>query len=204
MTAKSNTDETRARTAPIRHQIANLVPFMTREEIASHVDRLCSRVMAKSNDGKGPEVVIPIMNGAALLAADVMKNLWHRGCDPELMPMKISRHGSAELYQPFCTAGKHVLIVDVICDSGETLKRAVNLVINWHCASVSVITLFYENACMEGQYFQNKCRWFGFGRRVSGNHWLFGYGLDISEHGRGLPDVYAVSVEEAKANGWQD
>ena len=80
--------------------------------------------------------------------------------------------------------GKHVLIIEEIIDSGRTLKFLFDRLKQSGPASVEIVTLL-DKASKRVVDVQAKY----VGRPID-DQFLVGYGLDLEERCRNLPDVY--------------
>lgn len=85
-------------------------------------------------------------------------------------------------------AGKHVLLVEDIIDSGYTIKTVLELLASRHPASLKVCTLLDK---AERREVQVPIDYVGF---EIPDHFVFGYGLDLDEYYRGLPFIASVDT----------
>ncbi|MDV0443222.1 hypoxanthine phosphoribosyltransferase [Methanorbis rubei] len=83
-------------------------------------------------------------------------------------------------------AGKHVIIVEDVIDTGRTLSHVKQLILSRHPASLAVCSLLDKHECrvvpFEGDYI-------GF---TIGDDFVVGYGLDWDQKYRNLPYVGIV------------
>ncbi len=92
------------------------------------------------------------------------------------------------LYQPECAfAGRAVVLVEDIIDSGTTLRALMPLLRDRGPASLEVCALLHKKLVN----LETEPRWIGF---EAPKEFLVGYGLDYGEHFRHLP--YIGSLEE--------
>ena len=87
-------------------------------------------------------------------------------------------------------AGKHVLIVEDIIDSGHTLASVVELLNTRDPASLYICTLLDK---YERREVEVPIRYTGF--RIE-NKFVFGYGLDMDEYYRNLPFIGTVNLKK--------
>ena len=80
-------------------------------------------------------------------------------------------------------AGKNILIVEDILDTGKTLKNVKEMLENREAKSVKIVTLLDKE---EGRVFEMHADYVGFKIR---NEFVIGYGLDFNERYRQLPYV---------------
>jgi hypoxanthine phosphoribosyltransferase len=90
-------------------------------------------------------------------------------------------------------AGKHVLIVEDIIDSGNTLASVIELLQTRHPASLEVCTLLNKSLRREVDIPIKYC-----GFEIP-DKFVFGYGLDMDEYYRNLPFIGVVDLEKYEA-----
>ena len=83
--------------------------------------------------------------------------------------------------------GRHIIIVEDIVETGNSIAHMVHDLAQYEPASVEVCTLFYKPACYCGKY-PIKYR-----AMEIGNEFIVGYGLDYNQLGRSLKDIYVVT-----------
>ncbi len=87
-------------------------------------------------------------------------------------------------------SGRHVLIVEDIIDSGNTLSSVIELLQTRHPASLEVCTLLNK---AERREVDVPIRYCGF---EIPDKFVFGYGLDMDEYFRNLPFIGVVDLEK--------
>lgn len=90
--------------------------------------------------------------------------------------------------------GKHVLIVEDIIDSGNTLASVIELLQTRHPASLEVCTLLNKASRREVDIPIKYC-----GFEIP-DKFVFGYGLDMDEYYRNLPFIGVVDLDKFEAN----
>lgn len=137
--------------------------------------------------GKKPLLVV-LLKGSVLFAADLMRSLV---IDCEVDFMKVSSYsgtqstGVINVVSDLNTdiAGRHVIIVEDIIDTGSTLHKLKGLLAGRHPASLKICTLLDKpsgrKAEMYGDYIGG----------TVGNEFIVGYGLDLDEKYRNLPYI---------------
>jgi len=90
-------------------------------------------------------------------------------------------------------AGKHVLIVEDIIDSGNTLSSVIELLRTRNPASLEICTLLNKFSRREVDVPIKYC---GFDIP---DKFVFGYGLDMDEYYRNLPFIGIVDLEKYEA-----
>lgn len=88
---------------------------------------------------------------------------------------------------------KHVLIVEDIIDSGNTLNSVVEMLLTRNPASLNIVTLLNKFSRREVDVPIKYC---GFDIP---NKFVFGYGLDMDEYYRNLPFIGVVDLEKYEA-----
>lgn len=162
---------------------------MTAKEIGGIVADMGQQL---SNDfrGKNP-LIIGILNGAFVFAADLVREI------PEQYEMSFVKFSS---YKDLAStgdvnnliglnediAGRHILIVEDIIDTGNTLERFLKDLQNHNPASVSIATLL-----MKPDVFCDRFHVHYVGLSIP-NRFVVGYGLDYNGLGRGLPGIYQL------------
>ena len=83
--------------------------------------------------------------------------------------------------------GRHVIIVEDIVDTGESIHHMVELLKAKRPASVAVCTLFFKPASY------SRTEEIKYRAMEIGNEFIVGYGLDYDQVGRSLKDIYVVT-----------
>ena len=89
-------------------------------------------------------------------------------------------------YEEVNVDGRHVLLVDDICDTGLTLLKLHKVFLTEGAKSVSSAVLIHRDV-EESKY---EPTWGAF--MYSGTDWFVGYGLDDEGRSRTLPEVYVI------------
>lgn len=87
-------------------------------------------------------------------------------------------------------ANQHVLIVEDIIDSGNTLRSVVELLRTRHPASLEICTLLNKSSRREVEVPIKYC-----GFEIP-DKFVFGYGLDMDEYYRNLPFIGVVDLDK--------
>ena len=85
--------------------------------------------------------------------------------------------------------GRHIIIVEDIVDTGNSIAHMIEELRQRNPASVEVCTLFFKPAAYKRPY-PVKYR-----AMDIGNEFIVGYGLDYNQLGRNLKDIYVVTNE---------
>jgi hypoxanthine phosphoribosyltransferase len=134
-------------------------------------------------------IIITLLDGAIVFTADLIRNLaiplrldclrvssYGDSTDPETAPRILSSLKSD-------VSGKHVLIVDDILDTGNTLQSVSNEVLSQKPASVHTCVFLDKPDRRENGF---KADWSGFSIP---DEFVVGYGLDYAGKYRQLPYV---------------
>ncbi len=163
-----------------------------REEILKEVKRVADEIN-RDYAGKRP-ILLGVLNGCFMFAADLMRNL---NIECEISFVKLSSYqgttttgvirevlGLAE-----SIAGRDVIVVEDIVDTGYTMQRMIESLGTREPASVQIASLFLKPARLKVPV---DVKYSAF---TIPDRFIVGYGLDYDGLGRNLPDVYDV-VEE--------
>lgn len=166
----------------------NFTKYLNRYEIDAAVQSLANRINA---DYQGKDVIlVGILKGAILFVADLIR---HLKVDAEVEFVRLSSYGKARTSSGTVTIikdiqadirDKHILIVEEIIDSGRTLKFLYERLKSAGPASVEIVTLLDK---VSKRVVDVPVKYVG---RTIDDQFLVGYGLDLEEHCRNLPDIY--------------
>jgi len=166
----------------------NFTKYLSRHEIDASVQALAARINA---DYAGKQVVlVGVLKGAIIFMADLIR---HLTVDVEAEFVRLSSYGKARTSSGTVTIlkdihadirGKHVLIVEEIIDSGRTLKFLYERLLASGPASVEIVTLLDKAS---KRVVEVPVKYVG---RPIDDQFLIGYGLDLEEYCRNLPEVF--------------
>ena len=163
--------------------------FMSEAELDAIVRRLAAQISA---DYSGSELVVcPVLTGAFVFAADLVRRMTVP-CEVRFVRYTsysgMSSTGRVSCELPFAdaVAGRDVLIVEDVVDSGLSMQRMLEEVARMKPRSVKVCSLLYKPQAFKGNY---KIDYVG---REIGDEFIVGYGMDYDEQGRSLPEVLIV------------
>lgn len=161
--------------------------LISEEEIRETVLKLGEQI---NKDYEGKEIIFAvILKGSLVFAADLMRCL--------TMPVKLdfmqaSSYGDSTESSGFIkikkdlennVCGKHVLIIEDIIDSGNTLSKLKKLLLEREPASVKICTLLSKPSRREIDVDVEYI-----GKEIP-DEFVVGYGLDFNEKYRNLPYV---------------
>ena len=161
-----------------------------REDVRRRVQEL-GRTIAGDYVGREP-VLITVLKGGAVFLADLMRAV---DLSVETHVMAISRYGDADeslgrvrilLDVDIDLAGRDVILVEDIVDTGLTLRYLLGVLRARGPASLEVCALLDKSA---RRIVPLHPRYVGFD---CPDRFVVGYGLDFSERYRNLPDILQV------------
>jgi hypoxanthine phosphoribosyltransferase len=156
-------------------------------EIAQHVKRVAREIV---HGVHRPDIAVPILAGAFVFAADLLRALSSEGLNLETEFIWLRSYGRSETPAEVAVLkgpselvrGRTVLLIDGVLDRGVTCARAKALLMeSGATAVVSAVAVVksYPHALFRADYalFQ------------AGEEFLYGYGMDRAGSSRGLPDI---------------
>jgi len=162
------------------------------EEIKQRVKALADR-LNQDLAGKNP-LFLAVLNGSFIFAADLLREI--------TIPCEISFVKLASYQGVTSTgrvhevmginedlAGRTVVIVEDIVDTGRTMKQMIESLGTRHPASVHICTLFVKPDKLEEPL---NVEYAAFSIP---NDFIVGYGLDYDQQGRNLKEVYTLVTD---------
>lgn len=160
-----------------------------REEILKNVDAVAEKIN-RDMAGKNP-LFLAVLNGAFVFAADLMRRI--------TIPCEISFVKLASYQGVISTgkvrevigineslAGRTVIIVEDIVDTGLTMKQMMDSLATRNPESIHICSLLLKpdklQVPLDVEYVALRIP----------NDFIVGYGLDYDQQGRNLPDIYTV------------
>jgi hypoxanthine phosphoribosyltransferase len=158
-------------------------------EILQRVKVVADRIN-KDYEGKTP-LLLAVLNGAFMFAADLMREI--------TIPCEISFVKLASYQGTISTgtireviginenlAGRHVIIVEDIVDTGLTMQQMMESLGTRHPASVEICTLLLKPDKVQ------KSLNIKYAAIEIPNDFIVGHGLDYDQQGRNLRDIYTL------------
>jgi hypoxanthine phosphoribosyltransferase len=158
--------------------------------IAGRVQELGAEITAAYPDGD--LLVLGLLKGSFVFLADLVREI-QRPLHVDFLVA--SSYGEAVessgvvrlVYDPETDlAGKHILLVEDIVDTGRTLNRLWDLLAERRPASLAICALLHKHIATE---LRHPTRFIGFD---APHEFLVGYGLDHAENFRHLPYVASL------------
>jgi hypoxanthine phosphoribosyltransferase len=168
-----------------------LRPLFSEEQIAARVNEMADAIA--SNDQR-PTLAAPILAGAFVFAADLLRALAKRGVamPVEFLWLRSYAHTRTQaesisvLVPPGSSVqGKHVLLIDGVLDSGRTLERAIRLLTEAGAQRITTAVAVDKRRC--DCFLRADHAAF-----TDVNRFIVGYGMDDAGLGRGLPYIAAA------------
>jgi hypoxanthine phosphoribosyltransferase len=138
-------------------------------------------------------LLAPVLTGAFIFAADLIRALQTIGHDPVVDFVQLSSYGGARTSSGVVTLikdfnvdlqGKSVLIVDDVLDTGRSLHFAKHMVLDRGAKEARVCVLVRKAT---GRSADIDADYVGF--EAGADDFLVGYGMDDEGHKRGLPFI---------------
>jgi len=164
-------------------------PLIEPAAIATKIKEIAGRIASEYNSN--PLTYVAIMGGAFVFLSDLIREV---GLNARVDFLWLSSYedvqstGRVRVIRDLGSspAGRNVLLVDDILDTGRTLAFARELLINKGAADVKVAVLLEKNI---PKYADIKADYVGFSIE---NKFVVGYGLDYNENYRHLSGIYVL------------
>lgn len=140
-------------------------------------------------------LVVAILKGSFVFAADLIRAMYYANLAPQVEFITLSSYGAGtkggdvKIAKDIDTDvnGRHILIIDDILESGNTLAFAKNLMIERGAKKVETAVLLNketdETPKIQAEYVGFECP----------NYFVVGYGMDVGYKLRELPFVGVVN-----------
>ena len=167
--------------------------LFSEEQLASRVNEIARQI---TQDYQGKEIVlISVLRGSFVFMADLCRRI-DLPCTVDFMAVSSYGSGTSSTGQVQITkdlssdiAGKHIIVVEDILDSGNTLSYLLKLLQARHPASIRLCTLRDKP---ERRTKPVEVHYSGF---TIPDAFVVGYGLDYAEHYRNLPYIGILKPE---------
>lgn len=166
------------------------VPYLTEEKIAAAVKVVATKINA-DYAGKNPLFLV-VLNGAFLFAADLLRSIDSDGCEVSFVKFSsyegVSSTGKVKelIGLNEHLEGRHVIIVEDIVDTGNTIVQMMDDLDHRKPASVRIAALLFKPEAYKKDV---KIDYVGI---EIPNAFIVGYGLDYDGLGRNLKDIYVI------------
>lgn len=165
---------------------------ITAEQIAERIQAIAAQIVEKFKD-KDPLFLV-VLNGSFVFAADLLRQV-NISCGVSFLKMSsyegMSSTGAIKqligLNEDI--AGRNVVIVEDIIDTGYTMQHLYQTLQDKNPASLSIVTLLVKpDSLRVDLHIDYSCFHIP-------NDFIVGYGLDYDGYGRNLPEIYTVVAE---------
>jgi len=161
--------------------------LFTETEIETRVNAIAHAI---ARAAAPPEIIVPVLVGAFVFAADLARALSRQGLDLPVEFLWLASYGGTRgagemrvrVALGEAVRGKHVLLVDGVLDHGRTLTAARNLLVA--AGAPTITTAVVIDKCRTDAPFRADHACF---RGVEA--FAVGYGMDDAGFGRGRPDI---------------
>lgn len=173
----------------------NLGVIFSPEVIAARLAELAREIKAKSVE---PLLVVAVLKGSFVFAADLIRALHKVGMEPEVDFLALSSYkksrtssGRVEILRDLdlTVEGRNVLLVDDVLDSGRTLVFAKDLIAARGAREIRTCVLLEKNVpravSIAADFKAFECP----------DEFVVGYGMDVAHRYRELPFVGRVLKE---------
>lgn len=169
-------------------------PFIECETIRARVEELGAKI-TEDFKGRNP-LLICVLNGAAPFAIDLFRAI---DTDAEITFVRLKSYdgmgstGNVKQVMGLTEdlAGRDVIIVEDIIDTGNTMTKLVADLKAMNPASVSIATLLFKPEALQVKV---DPQYVGFSIPKK---FIIGYGLDIDGQARNLNDIYVLAEKDA-------
>lgn len=162
----------------------SMIAYLTRDEIDEMVSRLGKEI---EMDYRGKEIVLICpLKGSFIFLADLCRQI---GVPQQIDFVHLAaaeRFGTVRILKDISVniAGKHVLVVEEIIDTGRTLTFLKNRLLASSPASLKIVTLLDKPARREIPLKPD------YSGMTIDDRYVIGYGMDSDEFGRNYGDIF--------------
>lgn len=165
------------------------VPFISHDQLQHRIAELAGQINQDYKD-TCPLLVV-VLNGAFLFAADLMKNLT---IECEITFIRVASYEQTSstgvvkqiLGLKESVANRHLILVEDIVDTGFTIANLRQQLLAQSPASLNVATLLFKPDALKENV---ELKYIGFSIK---NRFVVGYGLDYDGLGRNAKDILVL------------
>ncbi len=168
------------------------IPYLSEQEIIEKVNELAAQ-LSKDYKDKRP-LFISILNGSFMFSSDLFKRLT---IDAEICFIKLASYKGTKSSGQVITAigldtdiaGRNIVILEDIIDTGKTMNQFLPQVYNQQPLSLKIAVLLHKP---DASVFPLNIDYTCF---TIPNKFVLGYGLDFDGLGRNLPELYQLQED---------
>ena len=168
------------------------IPYLSEQKILEKVNMLAAQLSEEYKD-KRP-LFISILNGSFMFSSDLFKRLT---IDAEICFIKLASYKGTKSSGQVITAigldtdiaGRNIVILEDIIDTGKTMNQFLPQVYNQQPLSLKIAVLLHKP---EASVFPLQIDYTCF---TIPNKFVLGYGLDFDGLGRNLPELYQLQED---------
>lgn len=168
------------------------VPFIPADAIQARIQELAEQINQEYAD-KLPLIVV-VLNGAFLFAADLAK---HITIPCEITFIRVASYSATEssgqlkqiLGLNESIAGRDLIVVEDIVDTGLTIHEVCQQLQAMHPTSIAIATLLFKPSALKEKL---DLHYVGFEIE---NRFVLGYGLDYDGLGRNTKEIFVLHEE---------
>lgn len=166
--------------------------FISKNEIDIIVKQI-SDIINIDYYNKNPIFII-VLKGSLFFASDLLRYI-NFNCEIDTISAKsygnqMVSSGTTEISNANINiAGRHILIIEDIVETGNTLVTLLQYLNSFKPLSVEIVTLLSKPSCRKVDI---NVKYIGLSIPAD---FVVGYGMDYAEYGRNLPDIYTISKE---------
>ncbi len=164
-------------------------PYITAGQIETRIKEMAAQINEDYKDKK--PIFIAILNGSFMFASDLFKSI---SIEAEICFIKLASYKGTKSTGNVITSigldeplqGRHVVIIEDIVDTGNTLTKFLPQLYNQQPASLKIAALLHKPEALEHPL---DLHYIGFSVP---NKFLLGFGLDYDGLGRNLAEIYQL------------
>ncbi len=174
-------------------------PYISKQEIAAQVKRVAAEIV-DDLDGDESPIFICVLNGAFMFAADLYREVELPHSQITFIRYKsydgMQSSGSIQQVMGLQEEieGRNVIVIEDIVDTGTTAAELINMLNEHNPKSVKLATLLFKPNSIVNQVLPD---YVGFNIP---SKFIIGYGLDLDEEARNLPEIYILSKDKEDAD----
>lgn len=169
------------------------VPYITFEEL-EHAIKMMANTIHQEYKNETP-IFVGVLNGVVMFMSDFLKQ-YKGNCEISFLQMQSydGMHSTGKVKTlmdiPMDLTNRHVIIMEDIVDTGNTLEALYDLINKKPVKSVKIATLLYKPDAYKKDLDINFI-----GMSIP-DKFVVGYGLDYDSLGRNLPDIYQIKTTD--------